>query len=264
MNTLLKTTLGNTRLTVQDSSGIAAIKQENHYYPFGMVIAGQSWQSTNYLENRYLYNGKEFQDNLGLDWYDYGARFYDALIGRWHSIDRLSEKFRKWSPYTYVLNNPINKFDPNGEIPISSLITGSHFYPTDITPRNRFGMLFHPILHYWRPHNGLDFWRGTFGGIVKEGQGIRSFARGKIIKVATSGGFGNYIKIDHGEGYVTTYAHLKELPKLKEGKRVENGQLIGILGSSGLSTEVHLHFELHKDGKPIDPMSIYDLDEYLY
>ncbi len=110
----IKDHLGNTRLTVQDSSGIAAIKQENHYYPFGMALAGQSWQSPTYLQNRYLYNGKEMQDNLELDWYDYGARFYDPQIGRWSSIDPSAESYRSWTPYNYCLNNPINLIDPDG------------------------------------------------------------------------------------------------------------------------------------------------------
>jgi RHS repeat-associated protein len=107
--------LGNTRLTVQDSLGFAAIKQEDHYYPFGMVMSGQSWRnSTQTIKNDYLYNGKEYQDELGLDWYDYGARFYDAVIGRWHVKDPLSEKYVSLSPYNYVSNNPLIFIDPDG------------------------------------------------------------------------------------------------------------------------------------------------------
>ncbi|WP_430932674.1 RHS repeat-associated core domain-containing protein [Saccharicrinis sp. 156] len=73
---------------------------------------------TNYQLNKYLYNGKELQDDdlggLSLDWYDYGARFYDPSLGRWHVIDPMAEKYASLSTYDYVGGNPINRFDPNG------------------------------------------------------------------------------------------------------------------------------------------------------
>ena len=66
-------------------------------------------------ENKYLYNGKELQDELNLDWYDYGARFYDPQIGRWHVIDLMVENNHyEWTPYAYVYNNPIALIDPFG------------------------------------------------------------------------------------------------------------------------------------------------------
>jgi len=64
--------------------------------------------------NHYLYNGKELNTDLGLNWYDYGARWYDRALGRWNAPDPLAEKFDSWSGYHYTLNNPINYTDPNG------------------------------------------------------------------------------------------------------------------------------------------------------
>ncbi|MFT5264982.1 MAG: RHS repeat-associated protein, partial [Polaribacter sp.] len=88
--------------------------QENHYYPFGMGMEG-SWQGvTSTPDNKYTYNGKEMQDDLGLDWLDYGARMYDPSIGRWNAVDPLAEQYYSYSGYNYVLGNPINFIDPDG------------------------------------------------------------------------------------------------------------------------------------------------------
>ncbi len=108
----LKDHLGNTRVTYTQKGDVL---QDNNYYPFGLSTG----EATNYfanacLENKYLYNGKELDDDLGVGWYDYGARFYDPQLARWHSVDPLAENHYDFTPYNYVLNNPMLFIDPFG------------------------------------------------------------------------------------------------------------------------------------------------------
>ncbi|MFT3701663.1 MAG: RHS repeat-associated core domain-containing protein [Agriterribacter sp.] len=101
--------------------------EETHYYPFGMTMAAISSKAFGKLENRYRYNGKEqvsrdFNNGLELDWYDYGARMYDATIGRFTKLDRYAEKYYSLTPYQYAANNPILFMDSNGD---SLIVTGA-------------------------------------------------------------------------------------------------------------------------------------------
>jgi RHS repeat-associated protein len=91
------------------------IVQEDSYDPFGMPLAGLHEARFGEVENRRLYNGKELQNDHDLNWYDYGARMYDAVLGRWNAIDPLSDKYASWSPYQYVMNNPMKFIDPDGQ-----------------------------------------------------------------------------------------------------------------------------------------------------
>ncbi|MBA9077105.1 DUF6443 domain-containing protein [Rufibacter quisquiliarum] len=94
--------------------------QENHYDPWGLNLAGIERQGN--PDHRFQYNGKEKQEELGLNWLDYGARMYDAQIGRFHTQDRFAEKYMDNTPYHYTLNNPIKYIDVNGD---SVVVNGS-------------------------------------------------------------------------------------------------------------------------------------------
>jgi len=107
----LKDHLGNTRLT-EKSTG--AFYQIQDYYAFGMDIIPQVFDSP---DNRYKYNGKEWEDEMNWNLYDYGARFYDPVIARWTSVDPLAEVSRRWTPYNYVEDDPIRLTDPDGMCP---------------------------------------------------------------------------------------------------------------------------------------------------
>lgn len=118
--------MGNVRLTYSDSDGDGSINpseeiiSEKNYYPFGLEHKGYNFviQNENSVAHKFSYNGKENNPELGLDWYDFGARNYDPAIGRWMNIDPLAYKYNEYSPYNYVLNNPILFIDPDGKDPI--------------------------------------------------------------------------------------------------------------------------------------------------
>src|SRR5690606_23480202 len=132
--------LGNVRLsyTKDPQAGTLKIVDENHYYPFGLRHeihypsssirdfraaeglgggqVGEPVELVNVTETEYMYkyNGFEYQDELGLGWYDYQARNYDPALGRWMNVDPLAEQMRRHSPYNYAFDNPVFFIDPDG------------------------------------------------------------------------------------------------------------------------------------------------------
>ena len=115
----IKDHLGNTRVVFGGSllAGKVDMVQQSHYYPFGLVFKETNYQNSiaNYTKNKYLYNGKELQDDQlagrSLNWYDYGARFYDPSLGRFTTIDPWAEKYNSQSGYLYAYNNPVRYTD---------------------------------------------------------------------------------------------------------------------------------------------------------
>jgi len=114
-----------------------------------------------------------------------------------------------------------------------------------------FGLRYHPILHVWRMHRGTDFGAGC-------GTRIYAVADGRVASAGRQGGFGNYVVIDHGfirGNYVSTgYAHQSRMA-VRSGQRVKQGQVIGYVGTTGMSTGCHLHFQVYVNGGVVNPMN---------
>ena len=111
-----------------------------------------------------------------------------------------------------------------------------------------YGMRRHPILGYSRMHAGIDF-------AAPYGAPIYAATDGRVIYSGRHGGHGKYVKISHGNGLATGYAHMSRIVA-DNGDHVRRGQIIGYVGSTGLSTGPHLHYELYRNGRTIDPRSV--------
>lgn len=142
----------------------------------------------------------------------------------------------------------VGYYTPKGEsmrsrflrMPISLARISSRF-----NPRRR-----HPVLNIVRPHNGVDF-------AARRGTPIFTTGNGRLSFVGTKGGYGKTIIVDHGDGYTTLYAHMRGYAKgMRRGKVVKQGQIIGYVGTTGVSTGPHLHYEFRIRGKHRDPLKV--------
>lgn len=108
----------------------------------------------------------------------------------------------------------------------------------------------HPVLHTIRAHKGTDY-------AAPRGTPIKAAGDGKVVHAAPKGGYGNTVIIQHGQGYQTLYAHMHNFARnIKAGSRVRQGDIIGYVGTTGLSTGPHLHYEFHVNGVPKNPLTI--------
>ena len=111
-----------------------------------------------------------------------------------------------------------------------------------------YGMRVHPIRRLLKHHDGIDL-------AVPEGTPIRSIAEGIVVYADPHGGYGQFIAVRHRDGYTSHYGHCRSL-HVSPGQRVKAGEIIGTVGSTGLSTGPHLHFEVRVNGEPKDPQDI--------
>jgi murein DD-endopeptidase MepM/ murein hydrolase activator NlpD len=113
-----------------------------------------------------------------------------------------------------------------------------------------FGMRRHPILGYSRMHKGVDF-------AAPSGTPIYAAGAGRVVSAGRNGGYGNYIRLRHSGEYSTAYAHLSRFAKgIRAGSRIQQGQVIGYVGTTGRSTGPHLHYEILRNDAQINPLSV--------
>ncbi|WP_299813821.1 M23 family metallopeptidase [uncultured Roseibium sp.] len=154
-----------------------------------------------------------------------------------------------WSVRCYVLKAPGNRgfacVNEGGKVSLS----GAMLVPVKGVLTSKFGMRFHPIKKTERLHAGVDWAAPT-------GTPIRAAFSGKITYRAVRGGYGNFIELTHKDGITSRYAHMHEFADgIELGSVVQAGDLIGYVGTTGLSTGPHLHFEIRQRGEPADPLA---------
>lgn len=108
---------------------------------------------------------------------------------------------------------------------------------------------FHPVLKYYRPHHGVDY-------VAPMGTPVSTIGDGRVVYKGWTKGGGNTVKIQHNSVYVTSYMHLSKFGKIKQGGMVKQGEVIGFVGSTGVSTGAHLDFRVYENGKPINPLTV--------
>jgi murein DD-endopeptidase MepM/ murein hydrolase activator NlpD len=111
-------------------------------------------------------------------------------------------------------------------------------------------MRIHPFYKVLKMHNGMDFTAPTGTEIFATGDGV------VVDIVYAQRGYGNHVIIDHGFGYSTLYAHMSKVA-VRKGQRVRRGMVIGYVGNTGTSVAPHLHYEVHRNGQPVNPIHYY-------
>jgi murein DD-endopeptidase MepM/ murein hydrolase activator NlpD len=177
----------------------------------------------------------------------------DLVIGTAKKLDILAkEAYIQSKSYNEVMKLALNKEKMLAAIPAVQPVSNKDLKRT----ASGWGFRIHPIYKIRKFHYGMDFTAPTGTEVYATGDGVVTEAKGnKRSKI----GFGLLVKIDHGFGYQTLYGHMSRF-NVKKGQKVKRGDLIGFVGSTGGSTAPHLHYEIMKDGKKVNPAYYYFKD----
>lgn len=179
---------------------------------------------------------KNFVDSTLIDYADISLVRYKGLVGDFTGIYYCDAE--GYDDYYNLKGESLRKALLKAPLKFSNI--SSHF------SKRRY----HPILKIWRPHHGMDY-------NAPAGTPVSSIGNGTVTYSGWKGGYGNLVEIRHMNNYRSRYGHLSRFAKgIYNGKKVKMGELIGYVGSTGLSTGPHLHFELHKNGVPINPLTV--------
>lgn len=172
-----------------------------------------------------------------------GLNQEELLVGTLQKLDMLKKRmFIQSKSYDEIVDMAKNKADLLASMPAIQPISNKEL--TRLA--SGFGMRIHPIHKIRKMHTGIDF-------TAPQGTPIYAVGNGRVTKVRNNfSGYGKEIEIDHGYGFVTKYAHMSAF-NVKKGQTVKRGECIGYVGSTGTSTGPHVHYEIIKDGKKIDP-----------
>jgi len=174
----------------------------------------------------------------------------DLVVDTYEKVDRLKKKmYIQTMSYDEIVNMSTNKAKLLASIPAIQPVSNKELKRLS----SGYGIRMDPIYKVRKKHPGCDF-------SAPHGTPIYATGDGVVILVKTSyGGYGKQIKIDHGFGYVSRYGHMSAF-NVKRGQKVKRGEIIGYVGNTGKSTAPHLHYEVHKDGKTVNPVHYFFQD----
>ena len=203
---------------------------------------------------RVIFEAEPIPDNIrkmgvgGVNRYDYleGYENSELIIEAHRRLDNLARQLVIQSvSFDSIFVLAKRKEDMVASIPAVQPVSNK-----DLTRMaSGYGMRIHPVYKTKKMHYGMDF-------SAEKGTEIYATGNGVVTEVKSQSGFGKHVRIDHGYGYQTIYAHMSDY-NVRKGQKVNRGEVIGYVGTTGTSTAPHLHYEVHRNGTPVNPANYY-------